>query len=35
VNSNTWNVSNNYNVTLQDCLGMMVLDAVWLGLLAW
>ena len=35
VNSNTWNVSNTYSVTLQDCLGMMVLDAVWLGLLAW
>ena len=35
VTSQTWNVSNVNAVTFQDCLNMMIVDAVWMGFLAW
>jgi hypothetical protein len=35
VTRNTWNVSNRYNVTFQDCLNMMIIDAVWMAALSW
>jgi ABC-type multidrug transport system fused ATPase/permease subunit len=31
----TWNVSNTYNITFQDALNMMLIDAVWISALAW
>ena len=35
VNANTWNVSQTYPVTFQDCLTMMFVDAIWMGVLSW
>ena len=35
VTSYTWDVSNVFNVTLRDCINMMVVDAVWMIILAW
>ena len=35
VTSKTWNVSNQYNVTFQDTLNMMLADTIWMGFLAW
>jgi ATP-binding cassette subfamily A (ABC1) protein 3 len=35
VTSNTWNVSNTNNITFQDVLDMMLIDTVWLSVLAW
>ena len=31
----TWNVSNTYSVTFQDCLNMMCIDTIWLAVVAW
>ena len=35
VNVNTWNVSQKYPITFQDCLTMMFVDAIWMGVLSW
>jgi ATP-binding cassette subfamily A (ABC1) protein 3 len=35
VNENTWNKSETSNITFQDCLTMMFVDAIWMGILAW
>ena len=35
MNKNTWNVSQTYAVTFQDCLNMMFIDAIWMGVLSW
>lgn len=35
VNSLTWNVSQRYAVTFQDCVTMMFVDAIWMGVLSW
>jgi hypothetical protein len=35
VTANTWNVSNSNPITFQDTLTMMLVDAIWLGVLAW
>ena len=35
VTRNTWDVSNEYNITFRDCLNMMVIDALWMLVLAW
>lgn len=35
ITSQTWNVSQRYNVTFQDCITMMFIDAIWMGVLSW
>ena len=35
ITQNTWNVSSEYNITFQDTLNMMFIDAIYLGVLAW
>ena len=35
VTTKTWKVSNVNAVTFQDCLNMMIIDAVWMAILAW
>jgi hypothetical protein len=35
VTTNTWNISNKYNITFQDVLTMMLIDTLYLGFLAW
>ena len=35
VTKNTWNVSSEYNITFQDTLNMMFIDAIYLAVLAW
>jgi hypothetical protein len=35
ITSSTWNVSQTYAITFQDCLNMMLVDAIYLGVLAW
>lgn len=35
ITQNTWNVSSEYNITFQDTLNMMFVDAIYLGVLAW
>ena len=35
VTSLTWNVSQTYPITFQDCVNMMFIDAIWMGVLAW
>jgi ATP-binding cassette, subfamily A (ABC1), member 3 len=35
VNAQTWNVSQRYAVTFQDCITMMFVDAIWMGVLSW
>jgi len=35
VTANTWNVSKKFNVTFQDCLNMMLADAIWMLALSW
>ena len=35
VNRNTWNVSQTYPVTFQDCINMMFIDTIWMGALSW
>jgi hypothetical protein len=35
VTQTTWNVSQKYNITFQDCLTMMLVDAIWMGIMAW
>eukprot|EP00605_Chrysophyceae_sp_TOSAG23-4_P000940 GSChrysophyteH1.ASY1.ANO1.1040.1 assembled CDS len=35
VTSFTWNVSSKHDITFQDCLNMMIIDAVYLSFLSW
>ena len=35
VNANTWNASQTYPVTFRDCLNMMFIDAIWMGVMSW
>lgn len=35
VNSLTWNASQTYPITFQDCINMMFIDAIWMGVLSW
>ena len=35
VTQTTWNVSQKFNVTFQDCLTMMLVDAIWMAVMAW
>lgn len=35
ITKDTWNKSNTFNITFQDVLNMMFIDAIWMGVLAW
>jgi hypothetical protein len=35
VNAQTWDVSQRYPVTFRDCITMMFVDAIWMGVLSW